>query len=160
MAGKQAVRELIEILLALTQKLCVMAPDCQGFYGAAPSCSIERQPNPPSPQRDSTLRVPAIATARDTHDDTIAFPRGACCRHEFQNAGPVRTGPPPPGATDCVRRNECAPLTTHSRLYRRSLKLALDWAVHRYLWRGQAMYIRSLFEANKNVTEPRRQRVR
>ncbi|KAJ4348284.1 uncharacterized protein N0V89_009656 [Didymosphaeria variabile] len=50
--------------------------------------------------------------------------------------------------------------TTVLRLYRRSLKLALDWAVHRYLWRGQAMYIRSLFEANKNVTEPRRQRVR
>ncbi|KAL5408217.1 hypothetical protein PMIN06_000462 [Paraphaeosphaeria minitans] len=44
------------------------------------------------------------------------------------------------------------------RLYRRSLKLALDWAVHRYLWRGQAMYIRSLFEANKTVAEPRRQR--
>ncbi|KAF9731435.1 complex 1 protein [Paraphaeosphaeria minitans] len=48
--------------------------------------------------------------------------------------------------------------TTVLRLYRRSLKLALDWAVHRYLWRGQAMYIRSLFEANKTVAEPRRQR--
>ncbi|KAJ0154643.1 NADH dehydrogenase [ubiquinone] 1 beta subcomplex subunit 9 [Colletotrichum tanaceti] len=35
-------------------------------------------------------------------------------------------------------------------LYRRSLKLALDWAVHRHLWRGQALYIRSLFEANRN----------
>ncbi len=45
-------------------------------------------------------------------------------------------------------------------LYRRSLKLALDWAVHRYLWRGQALYIRSLFEANKNITNPRQQRVR
>ncbi|KAH7085558.1 hypothetical protein BKA63DRAFT_20210 [Paraphoma chrysanthemicola] len=44
------------------------------------------------------------------------------------------------------------------RLYRRSLKLALDWSVHRYLWRGQALYIRGLFEANKNITEPRRQR--
>ncbi|EXA42797.1 NADH dehydrogenase (ubiquinone) 1 beta subcomplex 9 [Fusarium oxysporum f. sp. conglutinans race 2 54008] len=43
-------------------------------------------------------------------------------------------------------------------LYRRSLKLALDWAVHRHLWRGQAMYIRSLFEANRNVTDPRHQR--
>lgn len=47
-----------------------------------------------------------------------------------------------------------------SQLYRRSLKLALDWAVHRYLWRGQAMYIRSLFEANKHITQPRQQRVR
>lgn len=45
-------------------------------------------------------------------------------------------------------------------LYRRSLKLALDWAVHRHLWRGQALYIRSLFEANRNVTDPRHQRVR
>ncbi|RKU41732.1 hypothetical protein DL546_004882 [Coniochaeta pulveracea] len=43
-------------------------------------------------------------------------------------------------------------------LYRRSLKLALDWAVHRYLWRGQALYIRSLFEANRNITDPRQQR--
>ncbi|KUI62233.1 NADH dehydrogenase [ubiquinone] 1 beta subcomplex subunit 9 [Cytospora mali] len=43
-------------------------------------------------------------------------------------------------------------------LYRRSLKLALDWAVHRDLWRGQAIYIRSLFEANKNITNPRQQR--
>ncbi|CAN8104970.1 unnamed protein product [Discula destructiva] len=43
-------------------------------------------------------------------------------------------------------------------LYRRSLKLALDWAVHRHLWRGQAIYIRSLFEANKNINDPRQQR--
>lgn len=45
-------------------------------------------------------------------------------------------------------------------LYRRSLKLALDWAVHRHLWRGQALYIRSLFEANRHVTDPKTQRVR
>ncbi|KAI9670104.1 MAG: hypothetical protein M1829_004832 [Trizodia sp. TS-e1964] len=44
-------------------------------------------------------------------------------------------------------------------LYRRSLKLALDWAVHRNLWRGQAVYIRSLFDANKHVADPRQQRV-
>ncbi|KAI2464489.1 hypothetical protein F4781DRAFT_436340 [Annulohypoxylon bovei var. microspora] len=43
-------------------------------------------------------------------------------------------------------------------LYRRSLKLALDWAVHRSLWRGQALYIRSLFEANRNITDARKQR--
>ncbi|KAK1984272.1 complex 1 protein [Colletotrichum cereale] len=43
-------------------------------------------------------------------------------------------------------------------LYRRSLKLALDWAVHRHLWRGQALYIRSLFEANRNVTDSRQKR--
>ncbi|OQO01723.1 hypothetical protein B0A51_17221 [Rachicladosporium sp. CCFEE 5018] len=43
-------------------------------------------------------------------------------------------------------------------LYRRSLKLSLDWAVHRYIWRGQALYIRSLFEANRHVSEPRQQR--
>ncbi|MCJ1260088.1 hypothetical protein MMC24_007928 [Lignoscripta atroalba] len=44
-------------------------------------------------------------------------------------------------------------------LYRRCLKLSLDWAVHRYIWRGQALYIRSLFEANRDVREPRQQRV-
>ncbi|KAG9541943.1 hypothetical protein KCU77_g15867, partial [Aureobasidium melanogenum] len=49
--------------------------------------------------------------------------------------------------------------TSAMRLYRRSLKLALDWSVHRYLWRGQAMYIRSLFEANANIREPRQQRI-
>jgi len=43
-------------------------------------------------------------------------------------------------------------------LYRRSLKLSLDWAVHRHLWRGQALYIRSLFEANRRIDEPRQQR--
>ena len=51
-------------------------------------------------------------------------------------------------------------LTSSSRsLYRRSLKLALDWAVMRHIWRGQALYIRSLFEANKHITQPRQQRV-
>ncbi|ODH45684.1 hypothetical protein GX48_08239 [Paracoccidioides brasiliensis] len=51
------------------------------------------------------------------------------------------------------------PNPTALSLYRRSLKLALDWAVHRNLWRGQAVYIRSLFEANRYVLEPRQQRV-
>ncbi|KAF7928904.1 uncharacterized protein EAE97_009746 [Botrytis byssoidea] len=41
--------------------------------------------------------------------------------------------------------------STVSSLYRRSLKLSLDWCVHRHLWRGQALYIRSLFEAQKNA---------
>jgi len=31
--------------------------------------------------------------------------------------------------------------------------------VHRDLWRGQALYIRSLFEANRNIREPRQKRV-
>ncbi|KIW61124.1 hypothetical protein PV05_01282 [Exophiala xenobiotica] len=44
-------------------------------------------------------------------------------------------------------------------LYRRSLKLALDWAVQRSLWRGQAVYIRTLFDANKTITDPRHQRI-
>lgn len=47
----------------------------------------------------------------------------------------------------------------YSSLYRRSLKLSLDWAVHRSVWRGQAVYIRSLFEANKDVRDPRQQQV-
>ncbi|KMQ43738.1 hypothetical protein A7C99_2512 [Trichophyton rubrum] len=44
-------------------------------------------------------------------------------------------------------------------LYKRALKLSLDWAVHRNLWRGQAVYIRSLFEANRHVRNPHDQRV-
>ncbi|KAJ4419304.1 hypothetical protein N0V85_001094 [Neurospora sp. IMI 360204] len=44
-------------------------------------------------------------------------------------------------------------------LYRRSLKLSLDWAVNRQLWRGQALYIRSLFEKNRDVHDPRQLRV-
>ncbi|THV48698.1 hypothetical protein BGAL_0232g00020 [Botrytis galanthina] len=48
--------------------------------------------------------------------------------------------------------------STVSSLYRRSLKLSLDWCVQRHLWRGQALYIRSLFEAQKNVHDPRLQR--
>ncbi|PHH58449.1 hypothetical protein CDD81_5808 [Ophiocordyceps australis] len=43
-------------------------------------------------------------------------------------------------------------------LYRRSLKLSLDWTVQREVWRGQALYIRSLFEANRNVSDPRQQK--
>ncbi|KAJ5397247.1 hypothetical protein N7509_005360 [Penicillium cosmopolitanum] len=50
-------------------------------------------------------------------------------------------------------------LTPALSLYRRSLKLSLDWAVHRSVWRGQAVYIRSLFEANKDVRDPRQQQV-
>ncbi|KAJ5937478.1 hypothetical protein N7454_004778 [Penicillium verhagenii] len=44
-------------------------------------------------------------------------------------------------------------------LYRRSLKQSLDWAVDRRVWRGQAVYIRSLFDANKDVRDPRQQQV-
>ncbi|KPI35203.1 NADH dehydrogenase [ubiquinone] 1 beta subcomplex subunit 9 [Cyphellophora attinorum] len=44
-------------------------------------------------------------------------------------------------------------------LYRKSLKLALDWAVQRNLWRGQAVYIRSLFDANRNINDPRQRRI-
>ncbi|KAF2155151.1 hypothetical protein K461DRAFT_319605 [Myriangium duriaei CBS 260.36] len=44
------------------------------------------------------------------------------------------------------------------RLYRRALKLSLDWSVDRAVWRGQALYIRSLFEANRHIREPRQRR--
>lgn len=40
-------------------------------------------------------------------------------------------------------------------LYRRALQQSLSWTVRRDLWRVQAMNIRDLFEANKDVTEPR-----
>lgn len=72
--------------------------------------------------------------------------------HGYQTPDPVSS------STQCARMRYVSD-TTSSSLYRRSLKLALDWAVHRYVWRGQALYIRGLFEANKHVTEPRQQRV-
>ncbi|KAJ5454261.1 uncharacterized protein N7458_005217 [Penicillium daleae] len=49
--------------------------------------------------------------------------------------------------------------STVTSLYRRSLKLSLDWAVQRSIWRGQAVYIRSLFDANKDVRDPRQQQI-
>jgi Complex 1 protein (LYR family) len=44
-------------------------------------------------------------------------------------------------------------------LYRRALKLSLDWTVLRHQWRGQALYIRSLFEAQRDVKDIKLQRV-
>jgi hypothetical protein len=49
--------------------------------------------------------------------------------------------------------------TSCSSLYRRALKLSLDWAVARDVWRSQAVYIRGLFDANKGVSQPRQQKV-
>ncbi|KAK9480258.1 hypothetical protein V1514DRAFT_325901 [Lipomyces japonicus] len=42
-----------------------------------------------------------------------------------------------------------------SSIYRRSLRLSLNWAVRRDIWRREALAIRARFEANKNVTDPR-----
>ncbi|RPA95026.1 putative NADH dehydrogenase [Choiromyces venosus 120613-1] len=44
-------------------------------------------------------------------------------------------------------------------LYRRSLKLSQDWCIRRDIWRSQALNIRELFEANREVKEPRQLRV-
>ncbi|KAG4302549.1 hypothetical protein PCANB_001217 [Pneumocystis canis] len=41
-------------------------------------------------------------------------------------------------------------------LYRRSLKLSLDWCIRRDIWRIEALKIRSRFESNKNIYDPRR----
>jgi NADH dehydrogenase (ubiquinone) 1 beta subcomplex subunit 9 len=40
-------------------------------------------------------------------------------------------------------------------LYKRSLKLSLDWYIQRDLWRQKALQIRAQFEHNKNVTNPK-----
>ncbi|KAG2174191.1 hypothetical protein INT43_004212 [Umbelopsis isabellina] len=40
-------------------------------------------------------------------------------------------------------------------LYKRSLKLSLDWYIRRDLWRQKALEIRHQFELNKNVTSPK-----
>lgn len=48
---------------------------------------------------------------------------------------------------------------SYRSLYRRSLKLSLDWSIRRDVWRPQALNIRELFEANRDVKEPRQLRV-
>ncbi|KAK6543209.1 hypothetical protein TWF694_007112 [Orbilia ellipsospora] len=48
-----------------------------------------------------------------------------------------------------------APIRTVPSLYRRALKLSLDWSVRRDVWRPQALAIRKLFEDNKDVREPK-----
>ncbi|KAI8340346.1 hypothetical protein EDC96DRAFT_522838 [Choanephora cucurbitarum] len=40
-------------------------------------------------------------------------------------------------------------------LYKRSLKLSLDWYIQRDLWRQKALQIRAQFEQNKHVTNPK-----
>ncbi|ORX99266.1 hypothetical protein K493DRAFT_279790 [Basidiobolus meristosporus CBS 931.73] len=42
-----------------------------------------------------------------------------------------------------------------ARLYKRCLKLSLDWTIRRDVWRVQALEIRRLFDANRNVTNPK-----
>ncbi|KAL0073020.1 hypothetical protein F4703DRAFT_1904551 [Phycomyces blakesleeanus] len=40
-------------------------------------------------------------------------------------------------------------------LYKRSLKLSLDWYIQRDLWRQKALDIRAQFERNKHITSPK-----
>ncbi|KAI7870017.1 hypothetical protein BDF14DRAFT_225227 [Spinellus fusiger] len=40
-------------------------------------------------------------------------------------------------------------------LYKRSLKLSLDWFVQRDQWRQKALDIRAQFERNKHITSPK-----
>jgi hypothetical protein len=49
---------------------------------------------------------------------------------------------------------------SRSSLYRRALQTSLSWTVRRDLWRVQALNIRDMFEANKDVTDPRQLSVR
>ncbi|KAK6527872.1 hypothetical protein TWF281_009140 [Arthrobotrys megalospora] len=44
-------------------------------------------------------------------------------------------------------------------LYRRALKTSLDWTVRRDIWRPQALAIRQLFEANRDVRAPKQLQV-
>ncbi|KAK9388073.1 hypothetical protein V1515DRAFT_459149 [Lipomyces mesembrius] len=40
-------------------------------------------------------------------------------------------------------------------IYRRLLRLSLNWTVRRDIWRKQALEIRAKFDANKSITNPR-----
>ena len=163
MAGKRAVRELIEIEFdepALMQTSVIAHPEqalvelgscrCRALLEHQAQRSADQHTH--QPLRPPTQGFHRANTRTHCH-------RGARGRYELEDHRSVRPRPLP-ARCDTEPPTTSAPLTVNRRLYRRSLKLALDWAVHRYLWRGQAVYIRSLFDANKNVTEPRRQRVR
>lgn len=109
----------------------------------------------PLPDLDTT------SAGQTVTDDDI---KGKLTRLSPRARGPTATSPWPPRTKSCnyPRRHWLGHHSlTHdcSHLYRRALKLSLDWAVHRYVWRGQAMYIRELFENNKHVTQPRQQKV-
>jgi len=41
------------------------------------------------------------------------------------------------------------------KLYKRSLKTALDWYIRRDLWRQKALEIRHRFEQNRDIATPR-----
>ena len=43
-----------------------------------------------------------------------------------------------------------------TRLYRKSLKHLLSWAIDRELWREKALDLRERFDANKDVTDQKR----
>lgn len=45
-------------------------------------------------------------------------------------------------------------------VYRRALRLTLSWSIRRDIWRQQALQIRARFDANKDVSDPRKIRVR
>ncbi|KAK9382292.1 uncharacterized protein V2V93DRAFT_366936 [Kockiozyma suomiensis] len=41
-------------------------------------------------------------------------------------------------------------------VYRRALRLTLSWSIRRDIWRQQALQIRARFDANKDVSDPRK----
>ncbi|CAD0107015.1 unnamed protein product [Aureobasidium uvarum] len=128
---------------------------------ALPTLSAPCRPSPTRAKRSAT----AAAASQRAKDIDWEVATGHLTRHTLRpairssshNGQHTRHVTALPIHRPCLCARADSP--RHSRLYRRSLKLALDWSVHRYLWRGQAMYIRSLFEANANVREPRQQRV-
>ena len=112
-------------------------------------CTINYVPSLFRPSRSHRLRN----NIRNTLTASIARPTRPEGRHVSQSRR--RVSPDSSLALPSIRPQ----LTTTRSVYRRALKLSLDWSVHRYIWRGQAMYIRSLFEAKKDVRDPRQQRV-
>lgn len=121
--------------------------------------SINRTSNHNSTCRDNLSQIPALhpkPTTFQLRPNLHLHPR-PLLPDPIEQPWPTRLAsctsnpPPKPRKTHLINH--------HRSLYRRALKLTLDWSVHRHLWRGQAMYIRSLFEAQKNVREPRQQKV-
>ncbi|POR36895.1 Uncharacterized protein TPAR_02896, partial [Tolypocladium paradoxum] len=117
-----------------------------------PSTHFERQPesSPRKPRPQAKSQPQTRPDSEYRHGPTRDLNPGTS---QFLST-PTYTRPPVVDANTTMSSRQAA-----LSLYRRSLKLALDWAIQRQLWRGQALYIRSLFEANRNVADPRQQRV-
>ncbi|TGJ79173.1 hypothetical protein E0Z10_g9587 [Xylaria hypoxylon] len=116
------------------------------------------------PRHLDNSTVPTLRSPPPPHPTYICYDRNTpeiCTREVLDRSFATRSlryrrGIITPQPSTCSESHEGQKRAHHVEPTSRIL--ALDWAVHRHLWRGQALYIRSLFEANRNIVEVRKQR--